>query len=206
MIGDLITNPDRFFRQRAEDVGLARPTVVVAILGVVGGLSGIPVVRATFQAMPDGAGAFAVLAYVFSIAGGVAVAFVSWVLYAGAFHVVSSLAFDGEGPFRRTLGVTGWGFVPGILAAALSAALAFYALQSVTIPSDPAAAQAFGEQFGRHPIVRLAGVLGIAFLLWQAFLWTFAVRHAREVTLREAAITVAMPVAVAILWRLYSLV
>ena len=204
MVLDLFTNPDRFFRQRADDVGLVRPALVVTALGLVGGLGAIPVLQATFGAMPEEASAFAGLAYVLAPVGGIVGAYVRWLLYTVAFHAISAYVYDGEGTFQQTLGVTGWGFLPGIVGAVVTAVLTFYALQSMTLPTSPEQAQAFGQQLTRQPLVVLSTVIGILFLLWQAFLWTFAVEHARGITLREAAITVAVPVAVAVLLNLVS--
>ena len=206
MFVDLLTNPDRFFRRRAEDDSLVRPALVVTALGLLGGLSAIPVLQATFGAMPDEASAFAGLAYVLAPVGGVVGAYVRWLLYAGAFHLISSYAYDGQGPFQRTLSATGWGFLPGILGAVLTGILTFYALQSMTLPTDPAQAQAFARQLTRQPLVLLSSGLGILFLLWQGFLWTFAVKHVRGIELREAAITVAVPVAIAVLLNVLNYV
>lgn len=204
MLADLFVDPDRFFEVVADDPGLLQPAVVVTLLGIVSALSTVPVMQATMSAMPEEAGAFAA---VFSAVGAIAAfvfAFVIWALYAAAFHVVSALAFDPDGSFTDTLAVTGWGFAPGVIGGAISAAISFYAYQNVDFPSDPARVQEYAAQLQSRPIFLVAFVVGIVFLFWQAFLWTFGMRHARGLTLREAAITVAAPVAVALLIRLGS--
>lgn len=206
MLVELLTDPDEFFERAAADDGLAKPAGVILLVGVVGALSSLPVLRATVAAMPPEAGSFATLAYVFGIGGALVGAFVLWALYAGAMHVISTLAFDAEGSFRRTLAVTAWGFVPAILAAVVSGALTYVAFQSITIPSDPARAAGFAQAVQNDPILQLASVLGIVFLLWQGFLWTFAVSHARDLHIREAVITVSVPVGIDVLWRVFNLV
>lgn len=206
MLVELFTDPDRFFEQVAADGGLVRPGAVVLVLGVVGAASAFPVLRATVAALPEEVRAIAIVTYVLGIGGAVVGPFVVWGLYAGAFHVISTLAFDAEGSFERTLAVTGWGFVPAILGALASGILTFVVLQSVTFPTDPSQAAGFAQRLRHDPLIRLAGGLGIVFLLWQGFLWTFAVRHARGLDVREAAITVAGPVGVGLLFRLYGLV
>lgn len=202
VLADLFTNPDTFFEGVAEDSGLLRPAAVVALLGIVSALGTVPVTQATMSALPPDAGAFAA---VFSAIGAIfafVFAFVVWALYAAAFHGISALAFDPEGSFTDTLAVTGWGFAPGVVGGLVSAVISVYAYQGVDFPSDPAQIQTYAAQLQNRPIFLAAFFVGVVFLLWQAFLWTFGVRHARDLTLREAAITVAVPVAVAILIRL----
>ena len=158
------------------------------------------------QALPGDAVAFSGLAYVLGLAFALVVPYVFWALYAGAFHAISAFVFDGRGSFGRTLSVTGWGFLPGIVGTGVTAVVSFTVYRSITIPADPQRAAAVAARIQSDPLVMLASALGIVFLLWQAFLWTFGVRHARGISLRDAAITVAIPVAVAFLWRLNSLV
>lgn len=206
MFVDLFTNPDRFFRREAEDDDLRRPIVVVAVLGTVSALSGLPSAQATAQAMPAEAQAFAGIAYVGAVVGGFVGAFVAWVVYAGAFHLIATYGFDGEGSFTQTAATTAWGLVPAIIATAISGVLTWYAFQTLAIPTDPTQLQPFLDQVRNNQYLRLSGVLGIVFLLWQAFLWTFGMQHVHRIDLRDAAITVAVPVAIALVRRLYNLV
>lgn len=204
MVLDIFTDPDDFFRREAQRGGLARPAVVVLLVSVVGAVTAVPGLRAATAALPPELEGVASLVFLFGIGGAVLGPFVGWVLYAGAFHLVSRIAFDADGPFRRTLSVTGWGFVPAIAGAAVSGVLTYLAFQSLTIPTDPNQAAAFARAIQNDPLVRLSSVLGVAFLFWQGFLWTFAVHHARGLDLRDAAITVAVPVGVALLLRASS--
>ena len=205
MLFDLLADPDRFFERELEAGGFLRPTAVVAVLGVVSALSGIPIVEATFAALPDEAAAFAGIGYAFAIVGGFLGAFFVWLLYAVVFLAIARIAFDGDGSFQETLRATAWGFLPAIVAAAASGVAAYYVFQSVTFPSDPAQIQAFASQLQRRPPFLAAGVLGVFLTLVQAFVWTFGVRHAQGIDLRDAGITVGVPVAVTILWQVYNL-
>lgn len=205
MLADLLTDPDRFFRDVADDDALLGPTIVVLLLGLVTAVGGLPLARATAQMMPPEAGAFAGIVYASAVVGGFIYAFVVWVIYTAVFHLVSGIAFDGEGSFGRTAAVTAWGFVPAIVVGVVYAVLSYYALRTVAVPSGPSQLPAFVDRFQHSPYVLLGGILGVFFLLWQAFIWIFGVAHARGIELREAAITVAVPVGVAILWRVYNL-
>lgn len=205
MVLDVLTNPDAFFARRADDPGLLWPSVIVLLQAAVGVASSYPIVRGTLDALPAEAAGFAAVVVAVSVVGAVVGSFVVWGVYAAVFHGLSALLYDGEGTFATTLSLTGWGFVPGILGGVVTGALSLYALQGVAFPSDPQQAAAFGRTLRGQPAFLAASVLGVVFLLWQAFLWTFAVKHARGVTLREAAVTVGVPVAIQAAWQLYSL-
>lgn len=207
MVLELLTDPDSFFERRENEPGLLAPAVIVLLLGVISALGGIASVRATFQAvLPSDMQAIAGVAYVFVGIFGLLGALVVWTVYAGLFHVISAVLYDGEGEFTTTFALTGWGFLPGIVSAVVSAVATFLVFQSVTFPSDPQQMAAFARQLQSRPELLAASLLSLVFLLWQAFLWVFAVKHARRLGLREAAITVAIPVALAVVWRLYQLV
>ena len=206
MLADLLTNPDGFFRRRAEAGGLRGPALVVTLLALVNAVAAYPGIRASVQVLPEQAAAMGGLIYVLGLAFAFVVTFVVWALYAGVFHGLSAFAFDGEGSFGRTLSVTGWGFLPGIVGGAINAVVSFSVYASVSLPADPQAAARVAARLQSDPLVMLAGALGIAFLLWQAFLWTFAIHHVRGLSMRDAAITVGIPVAIALLWRLNGLV
>lgn len=202
---DLLTDPDSFFRDVADDAGLRGPTLVVGFLGVVSAVGGIPVAEMTATLLPPEASAFAGFTYVTTVIGGFLAAFVVWLVYAAVFHLVSSLAFDGDGPFSRTLAVAGWGLAPAVPVGIVSGFLTYLALRGMGLPSGPEGGMAFLAQYQSSPYVLAAGVLGILSLLWQASIWVYGVKHARGVALRDAAITVAVPVGIALVWRLYNL-
>jgi hypothetical protein len=198
----LLTNPDAFFERRRESPSLLGPALVVTVVGVVGVVSSYPIVQATLSALPPEAGAFVTAIQVFSAVFALVATFVIWLLYAVAFHVIGSVAFDASGEFRTTLSLVGWGFVPAVFGAIVGAATNFVVFSGVRFPQDPQAVQSFVRELQSRPEFLVSGLVGIVFLLWSAFLWTFAVRHAESLGLREAALTVAGPVTIALLLRL----
>ena len=202
MVLDLLTNPDAFFAERSDDPSLLGPAVVVLIVAVIGVVGSYPVIRATISALPPEAGTFVTVIQVVGAVVGVVVTFVIWLLYAVAFRAIAYVLFDGDGSFRDVFALVGWGFVPSVFAGLASAVVNFVVFGGVQFPDDPAQVARFARELQSRPEFLVAGVLGIVFLLWSAFLWTFAVRYAEGLDLREAALTVAGPVAVALLLRL----
>lgn len=202
MVLDLFTNPDSFFAERSEDPSLLGPAVVVLLVAAIGAVGTYPIVQATAGALPPEARSFVSVFRVVGALLGAVVTVVVWALYAVAFHLIASIAFDGTGSFRDTFAVVGWGFVPAVFGSLVGAVVNFVVFGGVRFPTDPTRMQPFLRELRARPEFLLAGVLGIVFLLWSAFLWTFAVRHAEGIDFRSAALTVAGPVAVALLFRL----
>lgn len=202
MVLDLLTNPEAFFAERSEEPSLLGPAVVVLLVAAIGAVGSYPVLKATVGALPPEAGPLVTVIQVIGAVVGVVVTVVVWALYAVAFHAIAAVAFDGNGRFRDALALVGWGFVPALFGSVVSGVANFLVFSGVRFPNDPARIQSFVQDLQSRPEFLVAGILGIVFLLWSAFLWTFAVRHAEDIGLREAGLTVAGPVAVALLLRL----
>lgn len=208
----VLTDPESFFRERESDPSLLRPALVVAVAALVGAAAGFlqwQAMQDLYSSIEGPAGQIASVAGVFGIVGGLVGPFVAWILYAGVFHGISAL-FDGEGAFTDTLALVGWGFVPSILGGLVSLAITYYRFNVVgfTVPqtTDPQAMAEFSQEVSSGPLVTLDSGLGILFTLWSAFLWMFAVKYARDLDTRNAAITVAIPVAISLLLSLWGLV
>jgi len=125
---------------------------------------------------------------------------VFWAIWSGAFYVVS-LIFQGKGSFRRTLAATGYGHLPIAIGGVVSLAIlwAFGPGIRVTPVESMVEIQAAVPALMHQPVLMLSSVLGIIFLLWSANIWVFGIRYARVLTLRNAAITVGVPVALYLL-------
>ncbi|MFC6726331.1 Yip1 family protein [Halobium palmae] len=204
MVLDLLTNPDDFFERRAADPGYLRPALIVLAAAVFGAVSSVPVMQATLGAIPETAGGLATAFQAIGVIAGLVGAFVRWILYAAAFYAIAKVAFDGDGGFGATFALTGWGFVPAILGGALSAVAYFYAAGTLQSPQTPQQIAIYTRQLQSHPAVLAVGLLSIVILLWSAFLWTFAVKHVQNLSMRSAAITVAVPTALGVLLGLWG--
>lgn len=201
---DLLTDPHGFFEAEAESPSLTGPTLVVLLVAVIGIVGSLPVLQATTAVMPDEAAIFSTAIYASGVVGGIIGVLVVWLLYTVGFHVVSAVVFGADGSFRDTLALTGWGFIPRIPEGIIAAAVTYIAFTGVTLPSDPRQVSLFVQQLQQDPLFQLTSWLTLMFLAWSAMLWTFAMQHGRELSLREASLTVAVPVGVRVLLFLLS--
>lgn len=197
----LFTNPDAFFSERTDSSGLVPPIAVVIITALLGAISGIPALQAIMTAVPERTAS--PIVYLISMASTFALILFFWVGFAVAFHAIS-FAFESEGRFLDTLVLVGWGYVPSAAYYVLATGINYYVFSNTTFPNDPTAISSFVRDLQNKPILIALGLLGIVFTLYRGYLWVFAVKHARNVNLREAAIIVGIPVGLKVLWDLYN--
>lgn len=209
-IATLLTDPDAFFRRRSDDPSLTGPVAVIVLIAVVSAVSATLQFQAMSGLFADVAGGSIVQAIqAFTIVTTLVGPFFSWLLYAVVFYAIS-VVFDSDGEFTTTLALVGWGFVPSVFGSLARAVLDYYriSVQGITPPAEVTqeSMQQFQQQLQAGPLVALATALGIVFTLWSALLWTFAMKHARSLSNRDAALTVALPVLVSLAFSLWGLV
>jgi len=201
----LLTDPNRFFAALEDDWGYASPAGVVTVTALVSAAGAYVVMSQLLGSLGgdvQGVGGIAVGAAVF---GGFVGAYVVWGVASVVFFLVS-VVFDGEGSLGKTAAFVGWGFVPRVVGNVVGLALSALALRDVTPPSDVSQYQAFARQFQHRPLVVASSVVGVVFLLYSGFVWTFALKHARDLSTRGAALTVFVPVGIYALYQLVGLV
>lgn len=112
--------------------------------------------------------------------------FFVWGLYAVGLHIVSGMA-GGEGSFLDTLAVTGWGMAPSAIQVLVGVGLLYISLGGIDLSgSNP---ELLVEQV-RSLTERAQGqtmVLSLLAAAWQGYVWTFGVKHARNLPTGAAA-------------------
>jgi len=201
----VLSDPDDFFARQSADPSFAAPMAVVLLAGVALNLNTVLVLPAFSGALSGQSETIARVVTLIGAVGGSLGVFGLWFIYAGSFHTIS-VYFGGDGRFRTLFLLTGWGFLPLLLQGAFGAAMLQYTLQHVTVPQDPARLEPFIQGLQTRPPLLVASVARLAVLAWQGLLWTLAVRHSRDLSRREALLTVGLPVTVTLAVDLHGLV
>lgn len=199
----VLTDPNGFFASRVEDPQSLRAATVVLAVSVIGALSGYLVIQRLFSGLPQDVAFAGTIATIFAVGGALVAPFFLWGLYSAVFYVFS-LAFDPGGSFKTLAAFTAWGFLPSIINELIGLVLVYVVLGQVQVPTTAEGAAGFQARLVQHSLYRLSIAIGIVFSLWRGFIWTFAVKHARSLSLRESAIVVGIPVAISILFTVVT--
>ncbi|MFB6126541.1 MAG: YIP1 family protein [Halolamina sp.] len=198
---EVLTSPRTFFQSRTDDAGWLAPVAIVLTVAVVSAVGTVPAFQATTAALPADAGSLGAVVQAVSLVTAFATAFVVWVVYAGVFYAISAV-FDGDGDFATLLKFVGWGYLPAVASAAVTAVVQFTLYSGRDLPSDPEAIAAFSQSVQTDPLFVAASVFGVVVTVYQGYIWSHAVGVARDLNRREALITAGIPVAISVLFSL----
>lgn len=200
-IRHVVFDPDRFFSERAGEPTLSTPIALVFGLIVVNTLNtALMLSYVEFDQQPM-AESMAAIANVFGMIVGIIGVFVLWLVYTAVLYAGSAV-FGGSGSFRRLFMLVGWGYVPQLVGGVISLALSWYALQSV--PTN-LTAETFLQQYRSHAALQAATAVNLLMVIWQGFIWTFAVRYSRDIALKHAAVVAFVPVLGNLAWNVWNL-
>lgn len=110
----------------------------------------------------------------------------AWPLQAVALHIASALV-GGEGSFFDTLAVTAWGMVPSAIQAVVGLGLLYGALGSIDFAATNPEMLASQMQSLSERAQGDTVVLSLAGACWQGYVWTFGLKHARNLPTGSAA-------------------
>lgn len=194
----LCTDPDGFFRRDPKDwSGLKIPAAIVFAAGIIGAIAAYPVSQTMLKILPENLQAASGLVGVIGTVGAIAGTFIAWVAYTAVFFILSMI-FMGKGTFTRTLAAMGYGFIPAAIGNFLNLILYWYYLPGIQVTpvKDVMDIQSATATLTHSPVFQITGIIGIIFLVWSASIWIFGLRSSRGLTLRNAAISVGIPVLV----------
>jgi len=208
---EILTNPNKFFEAKmGEEVSLKLPALIVLIIGIISGIGayfmgGLTAEMLSGTLPPEAQGFISFIPISGAIAA-VIFSLIFWVVFAAIFFGISCI-FKGEGKFKRTLEFVGYGYIPMIFGGIISAILMYIIVSTAQIPvvTDPAKiAETLGPLL-KSPMMLISYAISFLFMLWSANIWVFGLKHARNLTTKNALITVAIPVAVYVLWTIYQM-
>jgi hypothetical protein len=141
--------------------------------------------------------------------------FIFWVIWTGVFYLIS-LIFKGKGSFKRSLELVGYGYLPQIFGVILTIIVALQYIPRVIVPQiSPAAAQdpqmitdavkALMHGPAMMEMTQITSIISIVFLLWSANIWISGMRNARQLSERDSALCVGIPVVIFILYIIFTM-
>jgi len=68
----------------------------------------------------------------------------------------------------------------------------------LSLSGDPTTIRSVSQAVQSNLAIRAANVLRIVFIVWQGFIWIFALKHARDLEIKEAAVSTFPAIVLAI--------
>ncbi|NPA62334.1 MAG: DUF1282 domain-containing protein [Methanococci archaeon] len=208
---EALTNPDTFFKKLSQkEISLKEPFLIVLIFSILIAISAYISTSIIYKIFPpqyQQVLAFTkIIALISTFIGGI----VAWLIIAGVMHLIS-MAFKGEGSFKKTLSFTGYGFLPNIIGALITIPIAYYYLSQIHIQpltitqmQNPMIVQEVIKHIIPKTLIYTNTIIGFAVTIWNLYIWTYAIKYARNLTLKNAFITALIPTVIFGLYQLYS--
>ncbi|MFA7198894.1 MAG: Yip1 family protein [Methanoculleus sp.] len=207
----VLLDPGHFFEARMQgEPSLKVPALIALVIALIGAVSTIPMMDITMAMLPAEMQGLGLLIAVFSAAIAFVGGFLAWIIYGVVFYIVSMI-FKGQGSLSRTLEFTGYGLIPQVFGGIIGTYFSYRLLSGLHIPpmTSPEQMVAFSENLvtilTTSPLAQIAGIVSILFTLWSANIWIFGMKHARNLSTRDAALTVGIPVGLYTLYMLITL-
>jgi len=209
----LITNPDEFFEElKQREVRIRKPLVIVVALAALISAYQYFLVTKISQAFPAELAKFFVVGAYIGIIGSFIGMFAVWLILAVIMHGLSAF-FNGKGNFRRTFEFVGYGFLPSLVGSAITVPMSLYYIANAEIPKisltqlqqNPDVVKSIMLSIIPKDLVYSNLIINVAVTIWSLTIWTFAIKHAREIELKKAFITALIPTVLFGIYQIWSI-
>lgn len=211
MMLEVLTDPNSFFGKKIHDnIEWKTPVAIIALVIAVKILSSFIVAVGAIglfedMAIVDGIENFAsfmmIMWFVLTVFTTVIGTLLWWLFYSALFYIVSSI-FNAEGEFSRVMEFVAYGFLPNIFRSVVTV---FYGNELLSMLensiNDPTITT--GTMLS-DPTMKIIPLLLIIFTLWSGYIWMYGLSHSRNISVKNAAIAVAIPVIFSILYTLFE--
>jgi hypothetical protein len=200
---EVLTNPGEFFENKMKaEADFKPPLMIIGVMAIISAISAYIITSKVIESLPSDAASFAMIGIAIGIIGAIIAVFIMWLVYSGIFYLISSL-LGGQGNFKRVLEFVAYGFLPSILGSAISLVLTSKAYSSLDFSiTDQELLQ---KAILSDPYIMASTAIGILLTLWSANIWVFAMIHSRNLTVKNALITVGVPMGLYVIYMLYTL-
>jgi len=214
---NILISPGAFFAdlKGEREESFTWPLVIVLLGGIAAACYGYLLGEVSGQMMAGALPGIEALVTISSTIGALIGIFIFWLIWTAVVFALS-MAFKGQGSFKQTLQVIGYGYLPQVIGTVITVIVAFEYVPRIVVPhvtaammQDPVAMQGITTALMHDPammeLTQITSIIGIVFLLWSANIWIFGLQKARNLSPRDAALCVGIPVIAYILFMIYSL-
>ncbi|WP_423792504.1 YIP1 family protein [Methanocaldococcus indicus] len=210
---EVLINPDTFFKKLSQkEISLKEPFLIVLVFSILISISTYISTSVMFKIFPPQYQQIMSFIKVISLISTFIGGLISWIIIAGIMHLIS-IAFKGKGKFKKTLSFVGYGFLPNIIGALITIPIAYYYLSHIHVQplsieqlQNPIIVQKVVKSIIPKSLVYFNLFVGIGVTLWNLYIWTFAIKYARNLDIKKAFITALIPTIIFGLYQLYNII
>ncbi|XRO75714.1 YIP1 family protein [Methanocaldococcus sp. 28A] len=210
-IKELILNPNNFFKNLANrEISLKEPFIIILIFSILIAISAYISTSIIYKIFPPQYQQIMAFTKIIGLVSTFIGGFIAWIIVAGIMHLIS-IAFKGEGSFKKTLSFVGYGFIPNIIGALITIPIAYYYLSQIHIQpltisqlQNPIVVKMIMKQIIPRTLIYTNALIGFAVTIWNLYIWTYAIKYARNLDLKKAFIVALIPTVIFGLYQLYS--
>lgn len=205
-LNNLLFDPNSFFREKSRNsIDFKYPVLIILVIAIIAMVSSFLVMNQFSGLFPSDMNSYvSTAAIIFGIVGGLIGTFFYWFILTGILYAISYV-FDSKGSFKRTLEFVGYGFVPQILSGLIGIVITYKLTASVDFSlQDPQLiTENITQMFSNNPLYYVSQTVGILCLLLSAYIWIFALLHARNMSIKNATLTVGIPIGLYVVYMMY---
>ena len=210
----LITDPNGFFEGlKQKEVRIRKPLLTIVLpLAILLSIYQYFLMNKLSQAFPAEITQFFLVGAYIGIIGSFVGIFAVWLILAVIMHGISSF-FGGKGSFRRTFEFTGYGFLPSLVGSAITVPLSLNYILNAKIPrisitqlqQNPNVIKTVMLSLIPKDLVYSNLIINLAITAWSLTIWTFAVKHARDIELKKAFVSALIPTIIFSIYQVWNL-
>jgi hypothetical protein len=212
----LLLRPDTFFAELINGrESLKLPAIILLVSGIISAATAYVVSGPSAKMMAGLMPGTEIIIMLSAIPIALIGVYLMWVIWTGFFYGFSYL-FKGNGTFKRSLEVIGYGLLPQIAGSLITLVISVLYIPKVIAPhlttsaaENPQMILDAVNALKNNPAMieynQIVSIVSVVFIVWSANYWIFGLKYARNISLRDAAICVAIPVVGIVLIIMYTL-
>ena len=208
----LISNPDGFFAEmKNQDTKLSKPALIALLLATLIALNQYVLISQLSEVMPEKLEVFFKIGGYIGVVSSFIGVFAVWVIIAVIMHGLSAF-FEEKGDFRRTFEFIGYGFFPSLVGSLITVPMSVYYITNakiseislVQLQQNPDIVGAIIASIIPKDLIYSNLIINFVITAWSLTIWTFAIKHAREIELKKAFVSALIPTVLFAIYQIWS--
>ncbi|WP_319580632.1 Yip1 family protein [uncultured Methanospirillum sp.] len=210
----ILLSPKSFFETCAgSEPSLKKPAVIIFLMSILTAITGYLIGEITGKLLSGFMEGIGLITAISTAVSSFLAPWFIWLVIAVVLMVMTRI-LKGTGSFKRYAEIAGYSMLPQLIGAVISVILGFWYLPRIQVSpikvADPTQIQTLMTDFFKNPLMQeyslLSTTLSVILLIWTANIAAIGLEKCCGLTSKQAMIAAGLPIAVYILYSLYTLI